>query len=319
MNPSKLINTFSQSASFEMLSELINNDTLHVIAKGMVGSSVALAVTSLFNQKGKQQHIVVLPEKEQAAYFYNDVENLLDEANSELNQKKVLFYPTSYKRPYEPETVDRAYQLSRTEVLKRTISGDKKTIIITYPEALAEKVITKKYLNSSLMKLKKGEEVSLDFISDLLFEFEFDHVEFVAEPGQFAIRGGIVDVFSFSNEHPYRIEFFGDEVESIRTFDPSTQLSIQQLNRITLLPNIQSRELVQDRVGFLDYIPASTIFWFDDMEFVLDRIDKEYEKAIEGFAKLEDTSNINTPQLLFNSKEYFEDKIPNFSTIEFSS
>jgi len=319
LNPNKLIQIFSQSSPLKLLSELIDKNTNHILAKGMVGSSVTIAVASIFNQKGKQQHIIVLPEKEQAAYFYNDVENLLDEATTELNQKKVLFYPTSYKRPYEPETVDRAYQLSRTEVLKRTISGDKKTIIVTYPEALSEKVITKKYLTGNLMKLKTGEEVSLDFISDLLFEFEFEHVQFVAEPGQFAIRGGIIDVFSFSNEHPYRIEFFGDEVESIRTFDPATQLSVQQLNRITLLPNVQSRDLVEDRVDFIDYIPSSTIFWFESVEFTIDSITKEYKNALSGFAKLEDSENINNPQLLFSNSDYFRKRILNFSTIEFSN
>ena len=319
MNTSNLIQLFSQSEPSKTLGELLNNNTNHILAKGMIGSAVALAITSVFSQKGKQQHIIVLPEKEQAAYFYNDVENLLDEATAELNQKKVLFYPTSYKRPYEPETVDRAYQLTRTEVLKRTISGDKKTIIVTYPEALSEKVITKKYLTGNMMKLRTGEEVSLDFISDLLFEFEFDHVQFVAEPGQFAIRGGIIDVFSFSNEHPYRIEFFGDEVESIRTFDPATQLSVQQLNRISLLPNVQSRDLVEDRVDFIDYIPSSTIFWFESVEFTLASITKEYENAIAGFAKLEDNESINNPELLFSDSNYFKKQLLNFSTIEFSN
>jgi len=318
LKPNTLIELFSQSAQSKSLKDLIDDNVKHILANGLIGSSVALSVVSLFNQKGKQQHIVVLPEKELAAYFYNDAESLLGETNTDLNKKKVLFYPTSYKRPYEPETVDRAYQLSRTEVLKRTMSGDKKTIIVTYPEALAEKVITKKYLTGNLMKLKTGEGVSLDFISDLLFEFEFDLVDFVAEPGQFAIRGGIIDVFSFSNEHPYRIEFFGDEVESIRTFNIATQLSVQQLNRITLLPNVQSRELVEDRVEFLDYIPASTIIWFESIEQTIDSIDKEYEKAISGFAKLEESENINNPELLFGTSSKFIKKINNFVTIEFA-
>ncbi len=284
----------------------------------MIGSAKAFALASVMNQKGKQQHIVILSDKEQAAYFYNDVESLLEETNAELNQKKVLFYPTSYSRPYEPEKVDRVYQLSRTEVLKRTISGDKKTIIVTYPEALAEKVITKRYISKNMMKLRVGEEVSLDFISDLLFELEFEHSDFVSEPGQFAIRGGIIDVFSFSNEHPYRIEFFGDEVESIRTFDPSTQLSIQQLHRITLLPNVQSRQLVENRVEFLEYIPNSTILWFEDIELTLDCIDKEYDKALAGFAKLEGDESAIQPELLFSPSNTVKDRIQEFSTIEFN-
>ncbi len=319
MNSSSLIKHFAQSASSHELNKLIGNNINHILAKGLVGSAAALAVTSIFNKKGKQQHIVVLPGKEEAAYFYNDVENFLDEINAELNQKKVLYYPTSYKRHYESETVDRAYQLSRTEVLKRTMSGDKKTIIVTYPEALAEKVITKKYLTGNLMKLRKGEQVSLDFISDLLFEFEFELVDFVAEPGQFAIRGGIIDVFSFSNEHPYRIEFFDEEVESIRTFNPSTQLSVQHLNRITLLPNVQSRELAEERINFLDYIPSSTLFWFENVEFTIAGIEKEYENAIGSFAKIDDNEKINNPQTLFSNGNYFGKRIADFSTIEFSN
>ena len=319
MNPNKLINIFSQSSVFQQLYGLIIAGNSHILSKGMVGSGAAFAVAAVFGSKGKQQHIVVMPDKEQAAFFYNDVESLLDESNVDLNNKKVLFYPTSYKRPYEPETVDRSYQLSRTEVLKRTISGDKKTIIVTYPAALSEKVITKKYLSDNIMKLRKGEEVSLDFISDLLFEYEFDNVDFVAEPGQFAIRGGIIDVFSFSNEHPYRIEFFGDEVESIRTFNPSTQLSVQHLNKITLLPNIQSRELVENRVDFLDYIPSSSIFWFDNIEFSIDSINKEYEKALDSFAKLDDDEKKYNPQILFSNGDYFKNQIAKFTTIELSN
>ena len=319
MNTTQLINLFSESTSTELLQKLIDNGNKHILAKGVVGSSTALLVTSIFNQKGKQQHIVVLPDKEQAAYFYNDVENLLDESDSDLNQKKVLFYPTSYKRPYEPETVDRAYQLSRTEVLKRTISGDKKTIIVTYSEAFAEKVITKKYLSKNLMKLRKGEEVSLDFISDLLFELDFEHVDFVAEPGQFAIRGGIIDVFSFSNEHPYRIEFFGDEVESIRTFNPATQLSLNQLQRITLLPNVQSREISEERIDFLGFIPSSTVIWFDNIDFTIDSIENEYEKALAGFAKLKASEISNKPEMLFTDSKSFRNHISDFSTVEFSN
>ncbi|MBC8320185.1 MAG: transcription-repair coupling factor [Bacteroidetes bacterium] len=318
MTPAQLINLFSQSTSTGVLLNYIDDGTTHIHALGLVGSAIPLVVASVFNQKGKQQHMVVLPDKEQAAYFYNDAESLLDESGSDLNQKKVLYYPTSYSKPYLPETTDRAYQLSRTEVLKRTISGDKKTIIVTYPEAIAEKVITKSYLSKNLMKLRKGEQVSLDFISDLLFELDFEHVDFVAEPGQFAIRGGIIDVFSFSNEHPYRIEFFGDEVETIRTFDSSTQLSIKQLSQITLLPNVQSRQIAEKRIDFLDYIPSSTILWFDNIELTCDSIEKEYEKALVGFCKLENSENAIVPEKLFSTGKSFIGYISNFSTVEFS-
>ena len=319
MNPDQLIKKFADGLSSIKLQQSIDSGTKHIQLVGVIGSSVALTIASILEKKGKQQHVVVLPDKEQAAYYYNDIESLLNESDLELNQKKVLFYPTSYSRPYEPEKVDRAYQLSRTEVLKRTMSGDKKTIIVTYPEALAEKVVTKKYLSKNLMKLRVGEEVSLDFITDLLYELEFEHADFVSEPGQFAIRGGIVDVYSFSNEHPYRIEFFGDEVESIRAFDPTSQLSIQKLNRITLLPNVQSRKIVEQRVDFLSYIPNATTLWIENIKLTLDCIDKEYNKAILSFEKLEDQNEAVSPEILFTKSNYVDSILAGFSTIEFSN
>lgn len=318
MNPDELITRFTEGEPIKRLRSLLESDTKHIQLSGISGSGTALTIASIFSEKGKQQHVLVMPDKELAAYYYNDIESLLGESELELNQKKVLFYPTSYSRHYEPEKVDRAYQLSRTEVLKRTLSGDKKTIVVTYPEALAEKVITKKYLSKNLLKLKVGEEVSLDFVSDLLFELEFEHTDFVSEPGQFAIRGGIVDVYSFSNEHPYRIEFFGDEVESIRAFDPASQLSVQKLNRITLLPNVQSRKIVEKRVDFLQYIPSSTILWFENIDLSLDQINKEYSKAIAGYEKLEDKEESVVPELLFTDSNNIEALLDSFAVIEFS-
>lgn len=289
----------------------------HVFLKGLVGSAASLFVGSVFDHIGKQQHLVVLPDKEQAAYFYNDLENLFEEADTDHNRKKILFYPTSYKRPYEPENPDRAYQLSRTEVLKRFMTGDRKTVIVTYPEALAEKVVDKAFMNKNSIKLKVGEEVSHDFIGDLLAEFDFESVDFVAEPGQFSVRGGIIDVFSFSNDHPYRIEFFGDEVESIRTFDPASQLSLQNMNLITLLPNVQDRTLTELRVNVLDYMPGSTLIWLQDVEFTRDRVIREYEKAISIFEKLEGEEVQSKPGELYINGPSFLKKLLDFRTVEF--
>lgn len=317
MQQKDLISLFRQSESLVHLIEIINDkDIKHINIQGLIGSAHALAIASIFDDTGKQQHLVVLPEKEQAAYFYNDLENLFGEQEKDHNKKKVLFYPTTYKRPYEPEKLDAAYQLSRTEVMSRFLEGTRKTIVITYPEALAEKVITKRYLSKNIMKLHKGEEVSLDFISDLLTEFNFEVVDFVAEPGQFAIRGGIVDVFSYSNENPYRIEFFGDEVESIRTFDPVSQLSLTALHNISLLPNVQDRTILEERIGFLDYIPSSTYLWFDDIELSIQKISDEYKKAKKIFASLSDINERLKPEDLFLEGTKLFEKLDDFSVIE---
>ncbi len=289
----------------------------HLFLKGLAGSGAAFVLAAVFDMPGRQQHLVVMPDKEQAAYLYNDLENLLTDSKADYGKKKVLFYPTTYKRPYEPDLTDKAYQLSRTEVLNRFATGDKKTLVISYPEALAEKVITKQFLAKNTMRLKTGEEVSQDFIIDLLLEFGFERVDFVAEPGQFAIRGSLVDLFSFSNDHPYRIEFFGDEVESIRTFDPVSQLSVEKMQAISLLPNVQDRHINEKRVSFLEYIPGKTFLWIYDLHFTLDKAGDELVKAKAIFSKLEDAEERITPENLFIVGEELQHQMENFKTVEF--
>jgi len=312
-----LMHYFNGHPLVTRLFDVLKKDAQIIHLKGLNGSSTALVAASLFEQPGNHQFLIVIPDKEQAAYFYNDVENFFGEANTDYNKKKVLFYPTSYKRPYEPENPDRTYQLSRTEVLKRYLTGDRKTIVVTYPEAMAEKVVTKKFLLNNTMKLKVGEEVSLDFVGDLLADFDFHGVDFVAEPGEFAVRGGIVDVFSFSNDHPYRIEFFGDVVESIRSFDPQTQLSVQKMNSITILPNVQDRKIMEHRVSLLDYLPKKTILWFSDFRFTVDQVNKEYEKAVSIFNKTDWPAEQLKPESLFIRGNQFINSIDDFMIVEF--
>ncbi len=316
MSATKLFSIYQESPAFSQLVDRIEKSG-PVYLSGLIGSAVPLTLASVFEKSGRQQHLIVLQDKEQAAYFYNDLEALFGEQETDHNKKKVLFYPTSYKRPYEPENLDRAYQLSRTEVLKRFMTSDRKTIVVTYPEALAEKVVTKAYLSKNIMKLKVGEELSQDFIGDLLVTFHFESVEFVAEPGQFAIRGGIIDVFSFSNDHPYRIEFYGDEVASIRTFDPVNQLSLVNLNRISLLPNVQDRMIVDKRLNFLDYIPSSTHVWLEDIKQTGDRIIAEFERAEESYKRFSEDEERKEPEELFVKGTQFFEKLSAFSTLEF--
>jgi transcription-repair coupling factor (superfamily II helicase) len=178
-----------------------------------------------------------------------------------LGTKNVLFYPGSYRRPYQIDETDNANVLLRSEVLNRINSRKKPAIIVTYPEALFEKVVTKKELQKNTLKLALSENVSLDFVNEVLFEYNFNRVDFVAEPGDFSVRGGIIDVFSFSNDEPYRIEFFGDEVDSIRTFDIETQLSKEKLRKASIMPNLENKMLQERRESFLKYIPSKTIIF----------------------------------------------------------
>ncbi|HEY9113426.1 MAG TPA: transcription-repair coupling factor [Bacteroidales bacterium] len=316
---SNLLSFFSRHSKVSELNSLLANNEKPVHISGLIGSSAALTLAAIFETTGKQQHLVILPDKEMAAYFYNDLESIFGETEMDQDKKKVLFFPTSYKKPYEPENTDRAYQLSRTEVLNRFITADRKTIAVSYPEAIAEKVVTKKYISSNIVKLHVNEKVSLDFLSDLLVDFDFESVEFVAEPGQFAIRGGIVDVFSFSNEHPYRVEFFGDEVESIRTFDPVTQLSLQAMNRISLLSNVQSRNINEKRISFLEYIPQKTVVWVQDINFTRDCVENEFERATQVFGKFEIGHQHASPEELLLDGKLFLRQLLDFQTVEFGN
>ncbi len=290
-----------------------------MLCSNLAASSKAFVVEETFRQMGGQ-HLIVCADKEDAAYFYNDLESLLGERGMDYSKKQVLFYPTSYKRPYEPEKPDNTYILSRTEVLQRVSTSERKTLIVSYPEALSEKVFTRKLLAKNTFKLKVGEKVNLDFLTDLLYDYEFENVDFVVEPGQFAIRGGLVDVFSFANDYPYRIEFFGDEVDSIRSFNIADQLSIEQLKQIVLLPNMQERAFIEDREAILQYLPDTTTVWLTDMAFFATQVDKEYGRAVEAFEKMqeqdEEVKALKPGQLFSKSDELLSNLIKH-PTVEF--
>ena len=290
-----------------------------MLCSNLAASSKAFVVEETFRQMGGQ-HLIVCTDKEDAAYFYNDLESLLGERGMDYSKKQVLFYPTSYKRPYEPEKPDNTYILSRTEVLQRVSTSERKTLIVSYPEALSEKVFTRKLLAKNTFKLKVGEKVNLDFLTDLLYDYEFENVDFVVEPGQFAIRGGLVDVFSFANDYPYRIEFFGDEVDSIRSFNIADQLSIEQLKQIVLLPNMQERAFIEDREAILQYLPDTTTVWLTDMAFFATQVDKEYDRAVEAFEKMqgqdEEVKALKPGQLFSKSDELLSNLIKH-PTVEF--
>jgi len=294
----------------------------HLLCSNLAASSKAFVVEETFRRMGGQ-HLIVCADKEDAAYFYNDLESLLGERGMDYSKKQVLFYPTSYRRPYEPEKPDNTYILSRTEVLQRVSASERKTLIVSYPEALSEKVFTRKLLAKNTYKIKVGDRITLDFLTDLLYEYEFESVDFVVEPGQFAIRGGLVDVFSFANDYPYRIEFFGDEVESIRSFNIADQLSIEKLKQIVLLPNMQERAFIEEREAILQYLPDTTTVWLTDMAFFAAQIDKEYDRAVEAFEKMlaihEEELKALTPNQLFSKADELLDCLKKRRTVEFGT
>ena len=289
-----------------------------VCVRGLLGSSRSIFASTIY-QQFSESFLIVLPDKESAAYFHNDLESIFDEKGTNFHKKKVLFFPTSYKRNYDLKNQDSTNILQRTEVLKRLGSSTRKSIIVTYPEALAEKVVRKSYLSRNTIKLKRTEPSSIDDIADKLIENDFDQVDFVYEPGQFALRGGIIDVFSFTNDYPYRIEFFGNEVESIRSFNPADQLSVDKLDHITIVPNIQDRKIVEKRVSFLSFIPDSTILWFEDLKFTSDKIGFEYDHVKDVFEQSEFEFDHLSPEELFIKQNEFKEEFLQFSIIEFGT
>ena len=278
---------------------------------GLVGSSLSFTIESLFKKTDKP-FLLLANEKEEAAYLLNDLEELIGE-------KDVLFYPSSYRRPYQIEETDNANVLLRSEVLNRINSRKKPCIIVSYPEAIFEKVVTKKELEKNTLKIAVGDKVTIDFINEVLFEYEFKRVDFITEPGEFSVRGGILDVFSFSNDNPYRIEFFGNEVDSIRTFDVASQLSVATQTKITIIPNFENKLLEEKRESFLEYISPNTTLLIQNTDLLLTNLDKLFIKAQESFDKLSKDIKHATPDELFVNSQTFLKQAINFSVIELNS
>ncbi len=294
----------SHPGSRAIAESLRKDDSCRLHTTGLHGSALAMVAYAV-HRLSHHIHLLITDDKERAAYLLNDLENIGGEREKPFEKRRILFFPTSYRRPYEIEQTDNANVLSRAEVLNKIMTWGKEMVIVTYPEALSEKVVTKKNLKKNTFSLRAGEEVSLDFLTDMLIEYGFERVDFVAEPGQFAIRGGIVDVFSFSHEYPFRIEFDGDTADSIRTFDPSSQLSLQRIGRIDLLPNIQDRLTGEMRQNLIDYLPANATVWVDNPAYLQEKLNHEFAKAREVFSSLKGPVQHRPPEELFVQADEF--------------
>jgi transcription-repair coupling factor (superfamily II helicase) len=311
-----ILQHFSSGAEVQELAErLMNGDEQRLLLKGMKGSQPAFVAAALLTTL-KRTQVFVLPDKESAAYFQNDLETLFDEREMEYQQRRVLFLPASRKRPYEAETPDRSNLLMRSEVLNKIQNTSRYLAVVTYPEALGEKVTDRITVGKNTLKVSKGDQLTLEFMTEFLAGMDFEQVDFVAEPGQYAVRGGIVDVFSFSNDHPFRIEFFGNEIDSIRSFDPGNQLSLSVMQSVSIMPNVQSEEFSNQKIPFTSYIPKDTVMWFDDLQLTVDRIAQGLEKAKRSFD--EDTSGVAVlPESLYISADQFLGDLLAFSVVEF--
>ncbi|MBC7891848.1 MAG: transcription-repair coupling factor, partial [Sphingobacteriaceae bacterium] len=311
----------------------------HLQLRGLSGSLDAVLTAALFQNQPATQ-VLVLSDKEEAAYFLNDLQNLLGEEH-------VLLFPMSYKKPYQYEEVDNANVLMRAEVLNKlnqkeaapapegraksrsnngappsgagAASGS--VLVVTYPEALSEKVINRRSLVANTFTVNVGDKLDTNFLAEFLANQDFEKTDFVYEAGQYSIRGGIVDVFSYANEKPFRIDLFGDEVESIRSFDPESQLSEESVSSINVVPDVQTKLVQETREPFLNFLPDETRLWFKDVELTLEILEKSFENVELQFQQILARSGgikvITEPAQLFETRRMFLNQIKKFGTVEF--
>lgn len=261
------------------------SSNLRVYLKGVTGSLDAVICATSATLLKQCNHLVIASSKEDAYYLQNDLETLLEDTANEADNKRVFLFPTSYHKLHQVDDgASNANIMMRSEVVKQLNSG-RCLVVVTYPEALAERVISSRTLTQKTLQVAKGTKVDMNFIINVLHGYDFERVDFVVEPGQYAVRGGIIDVFSFANDTPYRIEFFDDQVDSLRTFDAISQLSIKQYDKISIIPNLQQhhdvQQVTEEKVNLLHYYNSSDIVWTEGLPIVVDIVDQIYNKALQ--------------------------------------
>ena len=272
---------------------------------------MTLHLASAFEQH--QQHLLLVCEdREKAAYHLNDLEQL-------LGNERVLFFPSSYRKPYQTETTDNANVLLRSEVLDRLTHSNKARVVVTYPQALFEKVVSQSTLKKNTLEVVRGSNLTPDFVNEVLFDYRFERVDFVAQPGEFSVRGGIIDVFSFANQHPYRIEFFDDEVESLRSFDVATQLSIATHEKIKLLPNTSEGFKRATRKSLMEIMGQKGVIALQELDSIAARLHHYFTEAQNSFAQLDTATLHLPPEQLFLSEAAFREQLSALYWINASS
>lgn len=278
--------------------------------RGLTGSSASVVFAAAY-KISPFTSLVILNDREEASYFYDDLCALGMEEN-------LLFFPSSYKRNIIDERIDSENIIFRTDVLNKLVLNDSKYLVISYPEAVMEKVISAKGLGRHTLAIKKGEKLSVSFINEVLYEYGFERVEFVYEPGQYSMRGSIVDIFSFSNEDPYRIDFFGDEVDSIRTFDIEDQISKEMLTGISIIPNILEGLKEEERVSLFDFLDKQTVISALSFGFAGGQIKGIHAQLSQKMAISRDKAClVSTIDELVITEKDFKSGIADFKCLEF--
>ncbi len=262
----------SIASVLKCITPTIPTDSGSLLLANTKGSSAAFWIAAAF-RKYKNNILVVVPDREQAAYLFTDLQTI-------ISTQEVLFFPSSYKKKYHPEQVDATNTVQRSAVISRMEEEEHKSILITYPEGIYEKIVDKNILQQNKFTLTTNQVLSIDFIEEFLSTYDFEKVDFVLECGQYAIRGGIVDIFSYGYEDPFRIEFLGNTIESIRFFNINSQLSIQTIHKAVLLPNIQNKDIATSKCNLLEYLPNAMLYTDASLD-ILEAVEDLYQYTKE--------------------------------------
>jgi len=302
-----LLTFFGEPKQADAIQLALENEQAKIQLKGLIGSSFSITASAVVRESNKP-HLFIFRDKEAASYFVNDIENLL--------RNEVFFFPASYRRAYQLEETDNANILLRAEVLNK-LNNKRNPIIVTYSEALSEKVVSRKELKKHTITLKVEDEIAIDDLEEMLQHLNFERVDFVIEPGQYSIRGGILDVYSFADEHPFRIEFFDTEIESIRTFDINSQLSISTESKVVIIPNTEAKKRIESQVSLLEYLPSNVIIWAKDIKYTKGILEDYFDRATEQYNTISDSAIQHlSPEHLFTNAHHFSEELKGFLVIE---
>ncbi|MBK9338008.1 MAG: hypothetical protein IPM98_16265 [Lewinellaceae bacterium] len=278
-NIGHLLERYGAHPAIAELARVLQEPRARIELAGLTGAQPAFAIAATVSNLSSTA-LFIAESKEEAAYLLNDLQGI-------LGDRVVHFFPDSFKRPAFFDDLNPTQILQRSETInKATTPSTGGMVVVTYPEALFEKVVSPDVLAQSRIEVVTGEKLDMEFVIQVLVEYGFERTDFVYEPGQFSIRGGIVDLFSYGNEFPYRIELFDDEVESIRTFDPLTQLSKQTIGSVRIVPNLNTRFRQDQKVPLFRVLPGNSVIWIKDFQFLLDRLQYCFEKAEQFAARI---------------------------------
>jgi len=300
MNLKELLSAFHDSPRlFQLADRLSFAQPQRIFLKNLHGSSPAFVISSIFQGEINSQlnHLVICNDAESAAYLHNTLENLTAALD-------LFYFPSSFRNKKNFRLLNSSHVMLRTEALTRWAGGGNKKIMITYPEALFEKVVLPGKLSSYIIHVKANDTLNLDELLEKLVNYGFERTDFVYEPGQFALRGGILDIYSYGNEKPYRIELFGNDVDSIRIVDPETQLSERKLLHVTIIPNVETQFTDSEKISLLEFLPENTAIWFEDHELTRERLEIQ-EEELDLFIDLV-KNTVPTKKESFEEENRFE-------------